>query len=341
MQGRMALVALAIVGCSEPAPATVAEPAQAEAMAPVEAPAPPVEVDPAREAQLRSVEGWLSGCAVGDAGLAERKLYTWTRAEQIEELRSPRRALLSRARAAGGEPSLFDQALEDDEHPVARRLRRGSRTRRFAWVSPWPTRMGWEEGDYGDRLIEITLRDDTWVARFEPGAEPRWRVFDAEGAEVPEDRVARSPGRVGAVFHVGDGPRAFREVVLVDEQRIARWAYATEAIRDRVRADAARLRELAALWRDAPPDPVPDLDAWLRAGWRAEPETLAERWRACLALGSEEYAPSAAHADAVAAALEAMPPDEAIEREVRVVYPGVPSVSSTGWCDPTMLGCPP
>ncbi len=338
------LLALVAVGCSDPTPevaAPVSGP-EPEAMAPVEpaAPAP----DPARAARVAAVEAWLSGCAVGGSGSTPRKLYTWTRAEQIDELRSsPRRALLSRERSASGEASLFDQAIEDDAHPVARRLRRpGRRARRFAWVSPWPTRMGWEEGDYGDRLIEVTLRDDAWVARFDPAAEPRWRVFDADGAEVPEDRVARTPDRVGAVVHVGDGPRAFREVVLVDERRIERWAYATEAIRERVASDAARLRELAALWREEPPAAPDDLDAWLRAGWNAEATTLEERWRSCLALGSAEYAPSTERAEAIAAALEATPPDDPIEREVpRAVYVGLPVAPPTAtWCDPTM-GCPP
>lgn len=310
-------------------------------MAPVE-PEEISAIDPERARRVEALEGWLGGCAVREASFVAHKLYTWTRAAQIEELRgAPRGPLLSRDRGGGGVPSRFDLALADDPHPLARFLRRADRrARRFAWPAPWATRQGWEGGDYGDRLIEVTLREGTWTARFDPRATPRWRVLDADGAEVDAREVERAPERVGAVYHVGDGPRAFREVVLVSEARIGRWAYATPALEERARADAARLRELAALWREEPREEVGDLEAWLRAGWAgAEASSLEDRYRACLALGSEAYAPAPERLEAIAAALEAMPADAPIEREgMRAARRGGPAPSGT-WCDPTM-GCP-
>lgn len=306
------------------------------------APEPVPDVASAR--RRLAVEAWLAGCAVTDESFARHKLYTWTRPDQIEALREPDAALLSRERSEAGELSLFDQAIADDDHPIARRLRRrGNRARRFAWVTPWATRMGWEGGDYGDRLIEVTLRAEAWTARFDPSATPRWRVVDAEGEPVSEADVRRAPGRVAAVYHVGDGPRAFREVVLVNEAQIERWAYATEDLRRGAARDAAQLRALAAIWRGEAPSPPSDLDEWLRAGWAIPADdTLLERYRGCLALGSEAYAPTAAHLDAIAAAL-ALPGDEPITRTVRVRRRRPrppPSQPAHTWCDPTM-GCPP
>lgn len=310
-------------------------------MTPV-APGPP-PADPELEAQRTALANWLAGCGVSESGFVRHKLYTWTRAEQIDELRASARApLLSRERGAEGAPSLFDQALLDDPHPLARHLRRaGNRARRFAWVAPWATRMGWEQGDYGDRLIEVTLRDEAWTARFDPRATPRWRVVDADGAEIPEDRVARTPERVGAVYHVGDGPRAFREIVLVSEAQIERWAYSTAPLRALVGAEASELSGLAAHLRLEPPAIPDDLDAWLRQGWAEEPSSLIDRYRGCLALGSVEYQPSSDAIEAVAAALRAMPEDDPIERVVpRAPRPAPLPLPSSTWCDPSM-GCPP
>ena len=91
------------------------------------------------------------------------------------------------------------------------------------------------------------------------------------------------------------------------------------------------------------PEPLPaDLDAWLREGWAGPPATdLVSRYRACLALGSDAYAPEADRADTIAALLDAVPVDEPMERSVprpRRVVPQAPTYNV--WCDPSM-GCHP
>jgi len=341
----LTLVLLLATACGTPPPDPAPTPAP-PADPPLEPVAPAPTPDPEREARVSRLTEWLDGCAVTDAAYARHKLYTWTRAGQIESLREPGARLLTRERSAGGAQSRFDLAIADDDHPIARSLRRrGRRARRFAWVSPWPTRMGWEDGDYGDRLVEVTLREDAWTARFDPRAEPRWAVVDGEGAPVPDADVRRHPERVAAVLHVADGPRAFREVVLVDGgDGVESMAYATEALRARVAADAERLRELAAHWRAEPPEAPPELGAWLRAGWPTAPAdpSLLDRYRQCLALGSAEYAPSAQRAEAIAAALEAIEQDEpfevTFERQPRRRATPPPSTPPNQICDPTM-GC--
>lgn len=352
--------ALVALGCSprpsetEPAPPPAErEPPAEPGMVPVEPRAP----DPAHEAQAAALVDWLAGCAVTDRDFARRKVYTWTRTDQIEALRA-RPTLLTRERSSGGQPSLFDMEIARDDHPLARHLvRPGRRTRRFAWVTPWATRMGWEGSDYGDRLIQLTLREDAWVARFDPDAEgeERWTVVDEAGAEVPRDRVARNLGRIAAVHHLGRGDRVFREVVVVNEDQIARWSVATDAIRERLAHDAERLRALAAYWEATPPEGPADPDAWFRGAGatpraqstRAEPSAaLLEAYRACLALGSDHYTPSAEHALAIAEALEATPFGDPLEHRVRrrrrrPLPAALPVGTHSFPCDPTMGGCPP
>jgi len=340
------LVLLGALGCTEAnPPAPIARVPETPAMEPVVA-EPAVDVE--AQARVRELSDWLAGCRVTPDAFVRHKLYTWTRPEQIEELRERRPRLLSRARGGGGEQSLFDLAIADDPHPVARQLRtRSQRARRFAWVTPWPTRMGWEGGDYGDRLIEVTLRQNAWTASFEPRSESRWRVVDSEGQPVPDRDVARHPERVAAVYHVGDGDRAFREVVLVNEAQIERWAYATDAILGRLRSDAEQLRALANHWEGAAPEDVDDFGGWLSQGWLATaapaPErSLLERYRSCLALGSDAYAATPEHLRAIAAAIGQVPGDEPLEGVGRAPTRRRPrpSPAQQVYCDPTM-GCRP
>ena len=269
------------------------------------------------------LEAWLRGCAVDDERFAFPKLYTWTRPDQIDELRDEPPRLLSRERARSGTLSRFDQELVDDDHPIARHLRSaGHRTRRFAWVTPWATRMGWQGAGYGNRLLEVRLREDAWFARFDAsldvGARGRWRVVDQRGEGQEDAQVMAHPDRIAAVYHLARGSRHYREFVLVDEAQIERFAYATEAIRSRCRDDAAQLRALAERWSIASP-PVPDrVERWLAAGWNAPPDersssSLVSPYRSCLALGDEAYLPTPERLRAIAAAVDPLPDDEPID----------------------------
>lgn len=315
-------VAVALVGLScagEPAAASVDDSAPAEAapaMTPLEAePEPVPERDSPEDLALTR---WLEGCAVDDGSFRRLKLYTWTTAERISELRSDR-VLLAHGRMPG-EMSRFDAEITDDRHPVAAHLRHARRGRRYAWIAPWATRMGWEDHDYGAHLVEITLREGAWFARFAPGADERWQVYDEEGQRVPEDEVPRNIGRIAAVYHVASGENAYREVIVVDERHVERWSFATPALRERLSRDAERLRALADRF-EAPAPWIPeDFAGWLRAGWTESPAAGAswvERYRSCLALGSSRYVPTAAHLRAMAEAIEAVPAVEPLEHEVR------------------------
>lgn len=335
----LALAGLAGAGCETEAAAAAATEAPAIGPAPM---APLVAVGattaPAPEATPEdpALVGWLDGCAVDDAGFARPKLYTWTTATRIEELRADR-VLLAHGRMPG-EMSRFDAEITGDPHPVARHLRLARRGRRYAWITPWPTRMGWEGHDYGEHLVEITLRDGAWFARFAPDAEPRWQVLDEEGRPVPDEEVPRNIGRLAAVYHLASGENAYREVIVVDERHVERWAFATEGMRARVAQDAARLRALAARFEASPPETPADLAAWLREGWPARPgrdAPLVERYRACLALGSPHYLPDPDRLRAMAAAIEAIPSIDPLEHTVRRDWRTGTVVGTRIFCDET------
>lgn len=316
------------VGCGEatsvePAPVPLAEPAPAmEPLAP-EAPS----TSPEDEARVLALTRWLDGCAVRLADPARGKLYSWTTETQVEELRR-RGRLLSREASEAGELSGFDARLQADEHPLARFLRSaGHRARRFAWSNPWATRMGWEHGAYGEHLLEIELAEDAWTAIYTPDRDVRWQVLDAEGQPVAEPTRADFQ-RIAAVIHHGRGPdpqgrvRVYREAVIVNEQRVARWSVGTESIGLRLQRDAEELRRLATHWRAEPPELATDvaaLTAWLEQGWSHE-ETEApvlDRYRRCLALGTTAVRPDPEAAEALAATLADTPMPEPLTQQPR------------------------
>lgn len=276
---------------------------------------------------MRTLSRWLDGCQVARIDPARGKLYSWTTEAQIDELRR-RGRLLSREQTEAGELSGFDARLEEDEHPLSRFLRSaGHRARRFAWSNPWATRMGWEHGAYGEHLLEIELAEDAYTAVYTPDREARWQVLDAEGTPVPEPTRADF-ARIAVVVHHGSGPdpdgraRVYREAVLVNEARVARWSVGTESIQLRLQRDADGLRQLAAHWRASPaevPEGVEAFTGWLREGWEetGNHEPVLDRYRRCLALGTTAVRPEPDAVDAIAEALAATPMPEPLTQRPR------------------------
>ena len=325
------------VGCAEPSsphqgPAQEPEPARA-ALTPVDTETR--RAADAHAAERVELERWLDRCQVRPDDYVRSKVYTWTRADQIEALRAPAQRLLSRSRSVDGVAAAFDQHLEGEAHPLARFLRTRRITRRFAWVAPWATRMGWEGGDYGDRLIAVELREGAWMGRFFPDvedAEERWQVRDADGAIVTPERVRAHPERVGFVFHAASGEapdgtrRAYREVVIVNEDRVQEFSLGTPEIAELLARDAAHLERLAAVLEmesDARPRDVGQLTDAALERWSAQSAatTLVERYLGCLALAGTEYVPEASTVRSIAAALRGLPQDEELRREGTVSAP--------------------
>ncbi|MGZ3474127.1 MAG: hypothetical protein ACXWUG_07230, partial [Polyangiales bacterium] len=188
---------------------------------------------------------------VTDADFARRVLYTWTTQQQIADLRSSNRLLVATSYAGSG-PSRFILDLEDLvrtpapglETARALLLHPSLSRRRYAWPSPFATRMGLSGKSYGDALIRVVLKDDSLIVRFHPEEKEPFRVVDMKGQPATFD-----PLRVGAVFHVRSSKTAtapFREYVLCNESQIASYEVGTPAIRAELEEEKVLLRALAS-----------------------------------------------------------------------------------------------
>lgn len=279
-----------------PAPAVVAQP---PAPAPAPAPASPISR--------------LAARAVHHNDFARRQFYTWTTAEQAATLRTSRHLLVADA-TTGGLATPYSASLAalarrgDPGHEVATLLleRPDLRRHRYAWTSPFATTLGLGPRRYGDVLIGIELGPDAWIGRFTPAAREPFVFVDMQGRPVALAAVLADPGRIGAIYHVRDGPKdevAFREYVVCNAAQITRWELATAELHALINEeiellDALRRNVFAML-------PEPALRASAAPAWasaRATPTPL-DLWHAALAFDSLHYRPSPGNLERNAAAL--------------------------------------
>lgn len=154
-------------------------------------------------ARQTPLEHELSRYVVSPATFGRRQLYTWTKPEQIAELRVGQE-ILSRRVSSAGEPSRFDLILADktfDGFPLIVALRDARFARkRFAWAAAWPTVMGWEKESYGDQLLQITLKDDAIIIAFMPFCESKFACRNALGQELDEAFVLAHPDKIAAGY---------------------------------------------------------------------------------------------------------------------------------------------
>lgn len=307
MRVTTAVLGLMVVACSRPsaplarpaAPQTIVEPA----VAPVE----PVEP------RAPDVIDELAARGVYHDDFARADLYTWTTAEQVTALRRDRRLLVAEGGAGmGPSPYLRGLAAVAErggagrelatlllEHPALRR-------RRYGWTSPYATTMGLGPVRYGDALIRVVLAPRALLLRFRPGDAEPFVAVDLRGAVVPIAELLADPGRLGAVYHVRDGPRdelPFREYVLCNEAMVAAWSVATPEIRAQVDADIELLTRLAAGPLAALPESAlrsSSAPAWVSARAGALP---LDHWQASLAFDNLRYRPSPGNLAAIVATL--------------------------------------
>lgn len=350
----LALLALAACAASEPStppPATLPkghvktkpaeppppepEPAEGEPSPPTQAGPPPLD-----EATLRQRLAAQAVVNAPDSKLP-RTLYTWTTREQIEALAASRK-LLQKSRAAGGELSRFDallKSLGDKVPPTARLLREaGCAKKRFAWPNPWATVLGFAGEQYGDQLVEITLKDDSILVLVESEG-PRFRYLTLDGGELNEAEAKAARKRIAGALHVSaPAPtRALstldlevgwplREFVICNEGQVAGWAYGTPAILTRMGDDVALLRGFARLLEGAPAPAIGSpwdygqrlfREVWPRS--RAAGD-FADDFGAALAWATSDYLPRVADLQAIASAL-------LVARDAQlgeIVYPAPP-----------------
>jgi hypothetical protein len=305
--------------------------------APMAMPEPaPSPVDP----RLEVLRSWLRASAVSHTHVARPILYTWTRDEQIEELRAGA-PVLSRSESTTGVRSGLDVALDADTSEFAQLMRRPGLSRwRFAWPSPWATRMGWPEtGDYGDRLLRIELRPESLIAVYDSRITPRVvRFFTDEGNDVPLAEAMLVPQFWAAIYHVQESPgpdgapRLAREFVIINESMIARVVYGTPQIESELAVERERLNFLAT---QLGPEAAPFTR--LSESWDALPPDDADLRRlydSSLAFSSPLYLPTEPNVRAIVAALSAQP-GPFFERQPSVTFdldhaPGEATPTRTG-----------
>jgi hypothetical protein len=287
---------------------------------------------------------------LSNAAPARRELFTWTTAEQVQELRAgsvlftrsereglgPGYAMLALS-ALASQPSSSDPA-QAVSVTVASWLS-GSRftNARYAWSEPWATRVGWPGETYGDQLLRIVLREEAWLARYRDGTID---VVDMNNALVPAADVLAHPERLAGIFFVRSaqaggpecygsfrgGDNGYREFIIGNEAMVEEWSLGTAEIRARLESDIALVQQFFERIR---PCPVrEDTSSWnveVVCGWSeiasSPPVSELEAYKAALAIPSPGYLPQAPPLATLIEALQA----SLFEPDPFIVTPGQPS----------------
>ncbi len=245
----------------------------------------------------------LQAFAVYDDDFARDHFYTWTSAEQVAALRGGE-DFLSADATTGGRPTPFHQALaklakdSGQASEVARLLvdDPGLRRRRYAWVSAFATVLGLGPRRYGDELIEVELRGESWLGKFDPVSSQPLEFVNLEGEPVTLAQVLAEPGRIAAVYHLRSREiPAYREYVLCNQAMIRRWSIRTPKLALHLERERRLLADLVADAFVRLPDAAIVERAtphWRRAGGAASAPGI---WRASLAFDTPRYRPSIAN----------------------------------------------
>lgn len=244
-------------------------------------------------------------------------LFSWTTREQAAELERSH-ALLTRTESPTRGASSYDHAMQaaaDGGDEIATLLRTTAfQKARFAWTNAWATRMGFPGETYGDVLLTITLREASYIARYDEALRT-WSVVTTRGEPASLKNLLDQPDRLAAVYFVSDpahGP-AHREFVVCNEAQVVSFSFgmasetgeldaeiagieaAARALRDHASvAGTATSSELLTAWRDP-----------LGTGPADSPAKMRRLYHGGMALGSDAYAFDPFKLDAIALSLKA------------------------------------
>jgi hypothetical protein len=276
---------------------------------------------------------------------ARRELFTWTTAEQAQELRAGS-VLMTRTEREGLGPGYAMQALTElashsstdpiqaDSIALAGLLAGPAFSKaRYAWSEPWATRVGWPGETYGDKLVRLVLRQEAWLARFWSGTID---VVDMNNAPVAVADVLAHPERLAGVFFVRDsgagGPNCsgsfrggndgYREFIIGNEAMIEEWSLGTAEIRARLEADIALVQEFFERIRPCPVRSDPrDWNIDVLCTWPSPPDlSELDTYERSLAIPSAGYIPAAQPLVSLIEALQA----SLFEPDPFVVAPNAP-----------------
>lgn len=268
--------------------------------------------------------------AFGHDTPARRELYTWTTAEQVQELRAGS-VLLTRSERAGLGPGYGMEVMaaraalgetsdpnEADARALARLLTSPAFSKaRYLWSEPWATRMGWPGESYGDELVRVRLRADAWLVRYYAN---KVDVVDMANAPVATAEALAHPERVAGVYFVTDGTAdgpscggsfrsgdaGYREFIIGNEAMIEEWSLGTLQIRERIESDIDRVQAFFDRIRPCPSNR--DAHSWnldVVCGWSYVVPSELGAYEASLAMPSPAYLPQVSTLVALLEALEA------------------------------------
>lgn len=241
--------------------------------------------------------------AVANASPLRSVVWSWTTAEQADELRhgSP---LFTRVTNKDGERGYLHTVLQKQEGRAAELLRSKRFDKgRFGWWNPWATADGYLGERWGDRLLRIQLEPRAWLAVVR-SSEPSARVLDLDNRPVSDAQLKAEPDRLAGAFFIhdelsgsertwcdpsiGGWAVGYREVYLGDEALVRSWSQRTGQIDARLESAAGALEKLAGL--ELPGTNVCRWRAMVLRAWDNQPSTAPEfQYRRGLAFASEEY----------------------------------------------------
>jgi len=277
---------------------------------------------------------------------ARRELFTWTTAEQIQEIRAGS-VLMTRSEREGLGPGYAMEALamfgscttcdpaDADRIALAALLSGPAFSKaRYAWTEPWATRVGWPGESYGDQLVRMVLRQDAWLARY---WSQRLDVVDMNNAPVALADVLAHPERLAGIYFVrdsgaggpqcygsfrGGGGNGYREFIIGNEAMIEEWSLGTPEIRSRIESDIALVQTFFERIRPCPPRADSLWNSDVVCGWASPPDmTEVSAYESSLAIPSPGYLPAAEPLASLIEALQA----SLFEPDPFVVTPAPPT----------------
>ena len=287
-------------------------------------PSPPAESpagEPGFPPSTPPADPGLAFSPVSSPGAPPAVVWSWTTTEQADEIRRDKVLFTRESSPTLGRGFLYDvleeRAAKGDA--VAARLAGTELAKgRYGWSNPWATVRGATPTEtYGDELLMIEMRADTWYARVRSD-DKRIDFVDSSGSLVPTDEALASFERVGGILFdhdretsahcftgSGGGGLVYREIYVGNEARLASVSHRTGAILDVLEAHIQQL-EVFSLWLRAQGDaPLGHLfwpcDAYWT--WQRKPLDTVERYLGSLAFATDAYRPTAQNVDAIVAEL--------------------------------------
>ncbi len=275
-----------------------------------------------------NVRALLDSYAITNAPLLrERTLYSWTTAEQIAELRDDP-TLLTRSADSNGEKGraadlIHEQATTD---VVAELLDRPEyANKRFAWVSPWATLLGWTGEDYGDRLLAMKLKPEAFIATLVGSSPLEWSFSTADGTPIGAEEVLANPHRLAAVYFIdprdsgycggtiANAGSVFREFLVCNESMLESWSAFTPELQAELEQNQSALQAFQVTltasrcqpWVEGPCHAAEVLQLWLSP--RDELTTTLAYYFSALAFPNGLYEPTAATMGTLLDRLRAVP----------------------------------